>query len=65
MTTEFQHDPQVNVYNTASWLNGFTDICYQMAQDALRDGDFDRIYDMIHAQDELDRLRTERQQKAG
>ena len=56
----FQHDPQVNVYNTGGWINGFQDICYQMYIDAKRDGDVDRVYDMIHAQDELERLRKEK-----
>jgi len=59
-TTEFQHDPQVNVYNTAAWINGFWDICHHMANDAQRDGDIDRVRDMIHAQRELDRLSQER-----
>lgn len=60
MTTEFRHDPQVNVYNTASWLNGFTDITDQMARDAAKDNDIDRLYDMIRAQLEINRLRKER-----
>lgn len=60
MTTEFQHDPQVNVYNTGGWINGFLDICHQMAQHAQQDSDTDRAYDMIHAQQELNRLRKEK-----
>lgn len=59
-TTEFQHDPQVNVYNTAAWINGFWVICHHMANDARRDGDTDRVYDMIQAQRELYRLSQER-----
>jgi len=60
MTTVFKHDPQVNVYNTASWINGFEDICHKIAQDARSNGDIDRSYDMFHAQKELARLRNER-----
>ena len=60
MIATFQHDPQVNVHNTGGWINGFRDITNQMARNAVKDNDLDRVYDMIHAQLELNRLRKEK-----
>lgn len=60
LQANFQHDPQVNVYNTDGWINGFYDICHHMANDAQRDRDIDRVYDMIQAQRELNRLLKEK-----